>query len=468
MFGWFTSKCPVDAGMKRWIEARTGWLLGQFGKKQILHAPMILPNKEFFPDPYDGSEESGRSLFERTCHYMNFDAARVELKFYRPRRKGRFNASLVQPRPGWAGLYDANVETQKTIWVDCELLEDAEGLVATFSHELSHAILLGDKRLSQDAPDMEQLTDLATVVLGMGIFNANVSFRTKNYTATRMHFSSISWIGYLAPESFGYALALFAWLREEDNPAWTQYLNTPVCDPCKQGLAYLRKTCDAAVVEGESFDSISWHELFPSNASDSQTPTKNDMIFDAEAKAAEESETEADRHFTDGYNFAENGQWKEAEESYSKIIEVNPQDGEAHQERAWAYLELGRIAEAVSDAEKAVELLPEESEAFFVRGTAYSQSKRYDRAISDLNRYLDEEDCLAHNGTYSSKAFYFRGLAYAGQKDFKCAVRDFTKAIIRWPNWPDPYEARGLAYEQLGDVKKARADRDEAVRRAAM
>lgn len=466
MFGWFSPKCPVDPGMKRWIEARVGWLLGQFGETKVLSAPMILPNEEFYPDVYDESEEAGRRLFARSCEYMHFDPARVELKFYRPERKGRFNASLVQRRPGWAGLYDASEESQKTIWIDNDLLKDPVGLVATFAHELAHAILLGEKRLPRDVPDLEFATDLATVVLGMGIFNANVSFRTKNYTAMRMHFSSISWIGYLTPESFGYALALFAWLRGETKPSWIRYLDASVCASCKQGLAYLCKTRDASVVAGEPFDSISWNELFPQAGQDLHDFLQGSSRMDAEYKAAVESETEADHDYADGYLFAENGQWQEAVEAYSKVLEANPEDGETYQERAWAYLELDRIPEAMADAEKAAALMPDEPDVYLVRGAAYLQSKRYGEAISDLYKYLAEEDFLGQGGTSTSKAFYFRGLAYMGQCDFNQALSDLSKAIIRWPKWADPYQARAEVYEKLGEFEKANKDREEAAYRA--
>ena len=425
MFGWFTPKCPVEAGMKRWIEARTGWLLGQFDKKRTLYTPMILPNEEFYPDPYDGSEEAGRMLFKRTCEYMNYDSGRVELKFYRPERKGRFNASLIVQRPGWAGLYGDDEESQKTIWIDSALLEDAEGLVATFAHELAHAILLGEKRLSRDVPDMESITDLATVILGMGIFNANVSFRTKNYSAMRMHYSSISRIGYLVPEAYGYALSIFAWLREEENPAWIRYLGTPVCSPCKQGLSYLRETRDAQVVIGEPLDAISLSDLFPNISNDTESCSDNDKRLEAEFQTAEESATEEDRHFADGFAFADNGQWQEAADAYSKVIECTPLDGEAYQERAWAYLELGKIAEAVTDAEKAVELLPEESGVYLLRGTAYTQSKKYDQAISDLDRYIEDVGNFSGDGLSSTKGHYFRGLAYSGEKRFQKSGQGF-------------------------------------------
>lgn len=96
---------------------------------------------------------------------------------------------------------------------------------------------------------------------------------------------------------------------------------------------------------------------------------------------------------------------------------------------------------------------------------AYSQMRRFEAAISDLSAYLEEEDVFYGDGMSASKALYFRRLAFTGQQNFPRAIKDFSKAIIRWPCWPEPYEARAFAFEQLGEHKKAAADREEAERR---
>ena len=64
-------------------------------------------------------------------------------------------------------------------------LKDSLALVATQAHELCHLILLGPGLLSGDDPDMEPLTDLATVYLGMGVFAANSARRFEHHQAER-------------------------------------------------------------------------------------------------------------------------------------------------------------------------------------------------------------------------------------------------------------------------------------------
>jgi tetratricopeptide (TPR) repeat protein len=464
MFGWFAPKISVDASTKRWVEARMGWLLGQFDETRTLQTPMILPNEEFYPDPYDGTEEAGRTIFERTCRYMGIASDSLVLKFSKPEPTGQYQNT--PPRPsGWAGLYDSDEESRKTIWLDLGMLDDPMGLVATIAHELSHFLLLGENRLDRHTPDMEAITDLATVVLGMGVFNANVSFRTKCYTAVRWHFSSTSRMGYLRPDTWSYALALFGWLREEAKSNWISYLEIAIRDTCKCGLAYLKKTNDAEITIGEPLDAISLEELFPHENDGSSVAAKDSRRIEEETQMLEESETELDRRFSEGYTYADSGDWQAAADAFSDVIRCNNNDDEAYQSRAWAYLELGRFEEAVQDAEKAVSLQPDEISGYLIRGVAYSQAKRYEKAIVDLSYYLDEEDYMCSDGTPTSKALYFRGLAYSGLGDFSNAIKDFNKATIRYPHWPQPYYARADVHERLGNLEKAKEDRAEAAYR---
>jgi hypothetical protein len=44
------------------------------------------------------------------------------------------------------------------------------------AHELARVRLLGEQRINTDCGDQEQLTDLATVFFGLGIFTADAAF----------------------------------------------------------------------------------------------------------------------------------------------------------------------------------------------------------------------------------------------------------------------------------------------------
>lgn len=90
-------------------------------------------------------------------------------------------------------------------------------MVATLAHEIAHIKLLGEERMEINN---EPLTDLTTIIFGLGIFNANIAFRTFK------DFNSKGWSsqGYLSQKQWGYALALFAYIRGQISPEWIKHL----------------------------------------------------------------------------------------------------------------------------------------------------------------------------------------------------------------------------------------------------
>jgi len=120
-------------------------------------------------------------------------------------------------------------------------LKDPLALVATMAHELGHVILLGGGLMNPKTPDHEPMTDLLTVFLGLGIFNANSAARFSQGQEERRYSWSMQRLGYLPEEVYGYALARFATERGEDKAAWTKHLSTNVRAYYKHSLSWLAK-----------------------------------------------------------------------------------------------------------------------------------------------------------------------------------------------------------------------------------
>jgi tetratricopeptide (TPR) repeat protein len=470
VFNWFKTKCPVESGVKRWTELRMQWLLDQFGKARLKNKSVMLPTDDFFPEPFDGSADSVRTIFKHVSHYMGIDSDSIELKIHQPSHPSYFNTNFNQLSPNWTGLYELHGDTE-TIVLESTTVIDPESLVATISHELAHSLLLSPKRISSQEEDFELLTDLTTVFFGMGIFTANVAFRDKSFHTGNVHGWTMSKQGYLTPEMWSYALALYAWLRNEKNPTWIHYLKSPIRSTCQKGIAYLSKADEEDIL---NFNEQIQHcrpvdilmEDYPTlntNSDSSDDSNLDALSNEPDSDINVETSIEPiDDYFDNGVIYSRNGDWEEAIRNFSAAIQNNPQDSESYIERAWAYLEIGKVTEALNDAEQAMRLDPEDSEAFRVRGTACLYSKQFDKAISDLSRYLQLEDVLSCDGIRPSRAYFFRGLAYAGQGNLQKAIRDYSKAIHHWPNmnWKEPYKARADAYEMLGMPEKARADRE--------
>jgi hypothetical protein len=46
------------------------WLSAEFGSDRMRSAPVVLPTREFFPDPYVGEQANARRILDRVCGWM--------------------------------------------------------------------------------------------------------------------------------------------------------------------------------------------------------------------------------------------------------------------------------------------------------------------------------------------------------------------------------------------------------------
>ncbi len=396
-----------------------GWLLGQFGLERLQQSNIVVPTRQFFPDHYDSSEDAARALFNRTCVLIGADPARVELVFYQPTHRPGLARSMVRSRLDWAGQFQFG-EGRNLVRVDVTLLPQPESLLAVFAHELAHQLLLGSKRICEHDPDHELVTDLATVFFGMGIFNANDSL-VNHYRLNRRG-DEIGTLGYLTPTIWGYALALCAWLRNEEKPAWADWLRPAIRSIFRRSVAYLVRTGDAGVVDGGALDvdgrvsvlKVEYPEFaiadrISSGDTDSQDSELNENT-DAQADLVEGSgaannRAEAADLLIAASQYVEAGEWTKAQECLTEVIRIEPENGTAYQQRVWVLLEFGMFAEALQDAEVAVRMEPDDSESYRAQGASCIKVGQFERAVVDLTRYVDEEDKSGASGTRSSRGY---------------------------------------------------------------
>lgn len=244
MSGWFRPTCPLDVVAKGWIEERLAWLAEHFGVDVFTRRSLILPTADFFPDKYDGTDESIRALLDRVCAYMDADSERVELEFFTD------NASLwlVDERGKYvghnAGLYDEQSH-RTVIHLETSQIAEPTTLVGTMAHEIAHLRLVGEDRVSSDAFDNELLTDLTVVFYGLGIFLANIP-RAWESDFTIWPGTDMRKPEYMTQPMFGYALAHMAWSRNERKPDWSRYLRLDARACFKHSLRYLWSTGDSS------------------------------------------------------------------------------------------------------------------------------------------------------------------------------------------------------------------------------
>ncbi|MEY9835799.1 hypothetical protein [Streptacidiphilus sp. EB103A] len=229
------------------------WCVQEFGH-EVLHRPVELPGPGFFPVGYDGTPDRITELLKRVCAVMEVDFADLAVEYFRtpepdPKALGRRGDRHD------VGRYHQDGE-RHAIELDLREADDPQRIAGIFAHELGHKRLLGEGRLPDDTTHHERLTDLVTVFLGMGIFNANIAYE---YTKSIHGWSALPLgdltdrmltgsandpthtIGYLNETEFGYALACYALLRKETAPAWAALVDPGPRAALRQGLRYFAR-----------------------------------------------------------------------------------------------------------------------------------------------------------------------------------------------------------------------------------
>jgi len=223
--------CPIDEPTKEWIDARASWLLNRLGRERVRKAPVILPTLDYFPRDFQETYEDTRDLLDLMCEYSGLPSHEIALSLYYEQRP--FDTSTMT-----SGLYHRDGDRFR-IWIEVSQLGDPLGVAATMAHELGHVYLLGYNWVSEDADDHEPLTDLLTVFLGLGVITANASLRETHTRQGRWLDWQVYRHGYLTMAMYGYALALYAKIRDEVSPEWPRHLRPDVRQAYHQSLRYL-------------------------------------------------------------------------------------------------------------------------------------------------------------------------------------------------------------------------------------
>ena len=238
------NRSPIDENSRRWIEHNMSWFINQFGADTFHNLPTLLPAAEHFPFPFDGTQKTAFNGLTLLCDRMNVNSEDINLEFYTDQL---FKLNLDSVYPIYAntaqnevhstGLYFGKDEGKYTIALENGLLSHPFKLIATLSHELGHIKLLGEARLIEND---EYVTDLLTVFFGTGIFNANASYLEEK-TAYSFAWSRS---GYFSQQEWGYALAIYAYMREDDNPDWIKHLTLNIQSDFKKSFRYISDNPD--------------------------------------------------------------------------------------------------------------------------------------------------------------------------------------------------------------------------------
>lgn len=242
----FIPKSPIGIEARKWIHYNYEWFIGSFGEDYFKSVKLVLPTPEFFPFRFDGTLESAQLTINTLCSRFNIDKNKIYLEGYKEDIENTENALRdVLPNSegnhsGAAGYYSQAAKGLYKIAIKKSNLNNPISIIATIAHELCHVLLLGENRISAEDKDMEPLTDLLTVFLGLGIFTANTAVQFNQWQDGQKQGWSIQRQGYLTQEAFGYALAAWSQLKNDLPPIWQKYLSTDIKAYCKQSLGLLK------------------------------------------------------------------------------------------------------------------------------------------------------------------------------------------------------------------------------------
>jgi hypothetical protein len=247
MFGLFKnnnneSQSPVKEDVRQWIDNSFRWLIETFGENEIRDRKILTPHYSDFPIKYNGDIQTAQDTINILARQMEINPDEIILNIY---SEGESELSTGSPfgqgiyikqfddEKYSGGLYFGKEEDGKYhIGLEKKKLLRPESMVATLAHELSHIKLLGENKIKENN---EPLTDLTTIIFGLGIFNANAVFMTYR----GIDYRGWSKLGYLTQMEWGYGLALFAYIRNEKNPPWINHLTVNVKSDFKKSERFI-------------------------------------------------------------------------------------------------------------------------------------------------------------------------------------------------------------------------------------
>lgn len=227
VFNFFRPKLPLGVREKAWIETRLGWLAEQLGVRRLLDARLLTSDDQLCGAPYEATPAGARRLLDHLCGLVHLEPARIQLQVNPDDKRSRFVCGFA---PGRFEISEAH-------------LREPQWLIPMLARGLGHQILLTLDPAST-AHDRDWVADLLPVFHGLGIVVANAAGSEKGVFGANYSLRRLVKAGNLSARAVGYALALFAWARQETQLEWSSYLRPDAADVFRNGLRYLEATED--------------------------------------------------------------------------------------------------------------------------------------------------------------------------------------------------------------------------------
>lgn len=242
---WRSKKSPLEKEEEEWLISCWAWLLDKLTDLETFRQfPLVLPTSEFFPPTPETGHRRAEHIFNcvakltGTEHWPYVLVAQEE-----DIDPVAGPLAVVQNIPGNpAGTFSLREDDKIRITYNPALISQPGNLIATFAHEIAHALLHTVPFEAPGGPEFEEYaTDVTVAFQGFGIFGANHAFEFSQYSdaGTGTQGWSSRRTGYLTETQWGFCLAIFLYLRGESPDAALQWLKPGPAATLRKSLRYL-------------------------------------------------------------------------------------------------------------------------------------------------------------------------------------------------------------------------------------
>jgi tetratricopeptide (TPR) repeat protein len=379
---------PVNEETREWLENYFLWLIDSFGKENIKSRKVMLPHYNDFPIHYDGKKQSATDTLKIVALQMEINPDDINLIVYKEGEEAIDTGSVFGNR-----LFLENVKGQKysaaqyhgkqedgkyLIALEEKKMTDSVDMVASLAHELSHIKLLGEKRIQANN---EKLTDLTTIVFGLGIFNANAAFQTKK----GFNYWGWSRSGYLSQLQWGYSLALFSHLREEENPEWVNFVSENIKGAFTKSLRFIQNNLvEIYKQRGTSLKSESEKKDLISEIKEATQNRNFEKLIILYTELLNKNPNNKLVCNNLGYTLIKQKKYPEAIAYFDKAIKIDPKYDFALNNRGYCKLQIDDLKGAFEDISKACEMNPFNSFSWRNLGACYLKKKEFEKALENF------------------------------------------------------------------------------------
>jgi tetratricopeptide (TPR) repeat protein len=337
---------------------------------------LILPAKENFPFNNLLDETQFQNLFEQICACWRINPDEIIVKFFDDIESKQWSTWTYSERShGAVGLFNQLYTTDEKrfkIQIAKSALGIPELVINVISHELGHVKLLGGNLVKSDSPEMEPLTDLASIFFGFGIFMANTSLTSNRYSLTKT--------GYLPREMISYTNALLCYITNKNCNLFTPYLNQNTNELFISDYNYLINTNDTLLVRPTVEEYVSTYENNRIRHA-SFKARKFEEVIDAAEKLIEINPANYALYNTIGYALLQQKKYQEAIIQFTKAIDIEPFWDYPYNNRGYCKLQLNDFDNAFPDIHSAFEMNPANSFAWRNMGAYYLLTNDFEKAL---------------------------------------------------------------------------------------